>query len=371
MGHLGRERTLELLRDRFYWPQTAADVDRWIAGCKRCICRKAPEKRSAGLITIRTTQPLELVCMDFLSLEGSKGGYENILVITDHFTRYAQAIPTRNQTTMTVAKVLFDNLIVHYGFPARLHSDQGRNFESGVIKALCKVAGIKKSRTTPYHPMGNGMIVRFNQTLLNMLGTLPVEQKADWKSHVAQLVHAYNATKHDSTGCSPFSLMFGCEPRLPVDVAMGVPDEEGQEGHGRDYAMKLRDSLQRAYEIAGAYADKAGGRHKRRYDAKVREAVPAVGDRVLVKSVGHQGKHKLADVWENCPYTVRRQPNPDIPVYHVQQEDGHGNVRTLHCNMLLSIGSLPIREPEERHQQSSNQAPGKKIAAWIWWWKLI
>ena len=350
MGHLGRERTLELLRDRFYWPQMAADVDRWIVGCKRCICRKAPEKRSAGLITIRTTQPLELVCMDFLSLEGSKGGYENILVITDHFTRYAQAIPTRNQTAMTVAKVLFDNFIVHYGFPARLHSDQGRNFESGVIKALCKVAGIKKSRTTPYHPMGNGMTERFNQTLLNMLGTLPVEQKADWKSHVAPLVHAYNATKHDSTGCSPFSLMFGREPRLPVDVAMGVPEEEGQEGHGRDYAMKLRDRLQRAYEIAGAYADKAGGRHKRRYDAKVREAVLAVGDRVLVKSVGHKGKHKLADVWEDCPYIVRRQPNPDIPVYQVQREDGHGNVRTLHRNMLLPIGSLPIREPEERHQ---------------------
>ena len=113
---------------------------------------------------------MELVCLDFLSLERSKGGQEHILVITDHFTRYAQTFPTRNQLAKTTAKVLFENFIVHYGFPPRLYSNQGRNFENNVIKELCSLVG--KSRTTPYHPMGNGMTERFNQTLLNMLGTL-------------------------------------------------------------------------------------------------------------------------------------------------------------------------------------------------------
>ena len=115
---------------------------------------------------------MELVCIDFLTLERSKGGFEKILVITDHFTRYAQAFPTRNELAKTTAKVLFENFIVHYGFPARLHSGQGRKFESSVIQELCRLAGVEKSKTTSYHPMGNGMVERLNQTLLNILGTL-------------------------------------------------------------------------------------------------------------------------------------------------------------------------------------------------------
>ena len=158
--------------------------------------RKSNPGPSAELVNIVTIQPMELVCIDFLTFERSKGGFEKILVITDHFTRYAQAFPTRNELAKTTAKVLFGNFIVHYGFPARIHSDQGRNFESSVIKELCSLAGVEKSRTTPYHPTGNGMVERFNQTLFNMLGTLQNHKKDDWKSYVAPLVHSYNATKH-------------------------------------------------------------------------------------------------------------------------------------------------------------------------------
>ena len=187
---------------------------------------------------------MELVCIDVLSLERSKDGFENVLVITDHFTRYAQAFPTRNQSAKTTAKVLFENFIVHYGFPARIHSDQGRNFESSVIKELCALAGVQKTRTTPYHPMRNGMVERFNQTLLNMLGTLEDRQKDDWRSFVAPLVHSYNATKHESTGYSPYFLMFGRHPRLAVDAYLGLNSPDSPSFSSKEhYAAKLKKTF--------------------------------------------------------------------------------------------------------------------------------
>ena len=147
-------------------------------------------------------------------------------MLTDHFTRYAQAFPTRNQLAKTTAKVLFENFVVHHGFRARLHSDQGRNFESNIIKELCSLAGVDKSWATAYHPMVNGMVRRLNQTLLKMLGTLEEHQKHDWKSCVAPSVHSYNAARHGSTGYSPFFLMFGRHPRLAVDAYLGLSSPE-------------------------------------------------------------------------------------------------------------------------------------------------
>lgn len=204
MGHLGIERTLELTRSRFYWPKMAADVERKVKTCERCVRRKTQPDKAAPLVNIKTTRPMELVCMDFLSLEPDSHNTKDILVITDHFTKYAVAIPTRDQKASTVAKTLWEHFLGHYGFPERLHSDQGRDFESHTIKELCSLAGIRKVRTSPYHPRGNP-VERYNRTLLSMLGTLKDKEKIQWRDHVKPLTHAYNCTRNDVTGFSHMS----------------------------------------------------------------------------------------------------------------------------------------------------------------------
>ena len=173
-----------------------------------------------------------------------------------------------------------------------------------------------------------------------MLGTLPGEKKSDWKSYVAPLVHAYNSTVHDSTGYSPFYLMFGRHPRLPIDVYLGIqPRDEPQRSH-HEFASAVRDRLDFAFKKATKSANKSANSNKEAYDAKVRDSVLCPNDRVLVRNVGLKGKNKLADTWEQKVYRIVRKVNPDIPVYVVRPEEG-GKDRTLHRNMLLPYQSLP------------------------------
>ena len=337
VAHQGILRTLSLLRERFYWPGMQEEATQHVLKCSRCLRRKTPPQ-VAPLQPILVTQPLELVHMDYLSLEPSKGNIENILVITDHFTRYALAYPSKTQTAQATARILWDNFICHYGFPEKFISDQGRNFESDLIKELCKIAGVKKVHTTPYHPKGNGQCERFNSTLCNMLGTLSEEEKSDWKSHLGCMTHAYNCTKHASTTYSPYYLMFGRHPRLPIDVEFGLNKPNCSDNSSKSrYIQKLRRRLNYAFQKASKYSNQQAGKYKHSYDKSVKGPQLHEHDLVLVKIVAHKGRHKLQDRWEPEEYVVIEQPIAGTPVYKVKPVNGD-NVRTLHRNLLLPLG---------------------------------
>ena len=295
-------------------------------------------------MSIHTSAPMELVCVDFLTLEKSKGGIENVLVVTDHFSRYAQAYPTKDQKANTVAKVLWKNFFCRFGFCTKLVSDQGRNFESAIVKELCKCTGITKTHTTPYHPQGNGTTERFNRTLMNMLGTLEPHLKPRWHEHLDAMTHAYNCTRHDSTGFTPYYLMFGRHPRLPVDLIFGLADTNEKGGYS-EYVQTLHDSLSQAYAQANETSHHAKDQQKKYYDRKAKNQVFSPGDRVLVKKCHVEGRQKLGDRWESRPYiVVKKQPN--IPVYVVRPEDGETE-RVVHRNLLTQCMFLPVEQADE------------------------
>ena len=140
----------------------------------------------------------------------------------DHFTQYTQVYVTQSQIAKTVAKMLRDNFIIHYGLLEKILTDQGRKFESELITDFCRLTGTTKPRTSPYHPQTNDQCKRFNSTLINMQGTLPPECKPHWKVSIRMLVHAHNCTHNSAMGFSPYLLIYGRQPQLPIDVTFGI-----------------------------------------------------------------------------------------------------------------------------------------------------
>jgi transposase InsO family protein len=358
IGHPGRDRTLALVQVRFYWPGYTRDIENYVKQCFRCMCRKAQNPK-ASIVPIITSRPLELVCMDYLLVEPSQG-YEHLLVITDHFTKFSRVIPTKNESAKTTAKVLLESFINLYGYPERLHSDQGRNFESSLIQEICNLSGIAKSRTTPYHPQGNGSCEKFNSTLLGLLGTLAEDKKARWKDYINTLVFAYNCTPHKTTGFAPYELLFGRVPRLPIDSEFGLTALETKSVSYANYVDDLKEKIQYSQSLANANmalkADRSGQRHSR-------SVALNPNDRVLVRKVGLKGRHKLANLWDESIYIVVQQTNDSIPVYEVKPESG-GKHRVLHRNMLLPLGSVvppkPVPKPRKKNVLVPVAKPRKK-----------
>ena len=350
-GHQGRDRTVSLVRERFYWDILYKDTSDYVAQCPRCLRRKGTT-RPALLQPFFATQPLEIIHLDHLTLEPCKGQFESVLVVTDHFTRYAQAYAVKNQTALTTAKVLWEQFLRHYGFPQKILTDQGPGFESQLFQELMSMARIEKLRTTSYHPQTNGQCERFNSTLMNMLGTLTPDQKKDWKSHLLTMCHAYNSTQHSVTGYSPYYLMFGRHPRLPIDYQLGLTRDNLAQPSKFKFINKLNERLQEAYAKAEALTQEEANRQKKLYDRRSKDVVLTPGDLVLVRIVKWTERHKIQDKWEQEEYVVVSQPDSFLPVYKVRPISG-SNTRTLHRNLLVPLG-LQMKSIED--QDSSDIA---------------
>ena len=204
MGHLDCARVIQLPCERFYWSQMQNDITHYITKVSSCIKQKYPHvKTKAPLKHLTSFSPFELVSIDYLHLEKSSGGFEYILVVIDHFTQFTQAYPMRNKSGTTASNKIYNNFILKYGFPARIHHDQGAEFENHLFRQLESICRIKHSHMTPYHLEGNGQVERFNSTLLAMLHTLPEDKKSHWSDHVSKVVHADNYTRNEATGYLP------------------------------------------------------------------------------------------------------------------------------------------------------------------------
>ena len=327
MGHIGHERVFDLARTRVYWPRMYSDIKHYVQNVCCCLKQKRPTNtHREPLHPIETTSPFQLVSIDFLHLEKSKEGFEYILVVMDHFTRFAQAYPTKDKSAKTSAQKVYNDFILRFGFPQTIHHDQGGEFENKLFYQLDQLCGITHSRTTPYHPQGNGQVERFNRTLLGMLRTLPETYKSRWADHLNKLVYAHNCTRCDSTGFSPFYLLFGRNPPLVFDRLFGLRSSQERAQPYEVYVENWRKAMEQAHKIASQKASKASTKGKHQFDKKARAILLKPGDRVLVRNLRETGgPGKIRAYWEKDIYIVRMQKGTNVPVYEVARESGSGN----------------------------------------------
>ena len=214
VGHQGRDRTLSLMKERFWWLGMSQALLRAVANCGRCIQYEA-KGQLPPMQPIICTELMELVHIDYVGMEvtvatDKKPVVWNVLVVADHFTRYVQAFITKNHTARTMARVLYNNYFSVFGFPQRLMSDQGTEFCGKVIVAMCSLLGVEKIRTTPYHPQTNRSAERVHQTLQRMIGKLDPEKRRKWPAHIGSIIIAYNSTRSLVTRYSPYYLKLKC-----------------------------------------------------------------------------------------------------------------------------------------------------------------
>ena len=286
---------------------------------------------------------MELVHLDFLTLGGNADNSRsvNILTVTDLFTKYAQAYVTPKQTAVVVAHTLWENFLVHYGWPEKILTDQGKSFENNLIRELCEFTQVKKLCTSPYHPETKGQCEHFNATLINMLGTLPTHAKKNWQEQVTTLTHAYNCTVSSVTGFSPYFFMFGRTPKIPLDIEMGMILQEQEQTSYQNNANKLQARLKWAYQKAQENNKKESECHKKYYDQRMRCMSLKPNDLVLVHAKAPSGDHKIAYQWEDIQHPFLSQLG-DQPVFRVWPVDAVAdeNIRVLHRNMLFPVQSV-------------------------------
>ena len=218
-----------------------------------------------------------------------------MLVLQDHFSKYVVAYVVKDQTACTAAETLRNEYFGLFGVPAYLISDQGKAFTGHIITHLCDLYGVQKLRTSPYHAQTNGQVECMNQMIICMIGKLEEDKKACWSEHLPELLLAYNATCSAVTGYSPYYLLFGRRPRIPVDYLFPNLCDSPHQTKMEVSVAAMQKRLKEAFALARCLTSEAAAKQCCYYDHKAGAVALQPGDIVMVRTDGFVGKWKVKD----------------------------------------------------------------------------
>ena len=343
-AHQGQCHSTALMQECFWWPGMTQDLRNCI---KKCSCCRKYEAAPpvAPMKPLSCSGPGELLHVDFTSIEETVPLKEdpvirNVLVLQDHFSKYVVAYVVKYQTARTAAETLRNGYFRLFGTPAYLVSDQGKAFTGHVITHLCQLYRVQKLRTLPYHAQTNGQVECMNQTIIRMIDKLEEDRKACWSEHLPELLLAYNATHFTVTGYSPYYLLFGRRPRIPVDYLFPTLHDSPHQTKIKVSVAAMQKRLKEAFTVARRFTSEEVARQCRYYDRKAGAVALQPGDVVMVRTDGFVGRRKVKDHWEDGGFIVESQLE-DWPVYKVKCPTSDDRQKPkywiLHRNRLLLI----------------------------------
>ena len=338
LAHTGCNRTYEMLKQRAYWPGLRRDVTAHVLSCEQCQRMKGNNRTNNW-----PTQPIpvsnigELWSIDIMGpFPMTTSGNQYVVVMTEHFTRWIEAAPVPDQRAVTVCKAVMDRIIANHGVPQRILTDQGPCFESDEFRQCMQRMGVKRIRTTPYHPQTNGLTERNNRTIKEWLAT----KGGNWEEQLPLVLLAYRASPQTATGSSPFELIYGRLPRLPVDQAIGVWSTrrmtEPEIANSREKAnWRLQNTQQKAQEqstsiLRGRYKIFPPGAKVKYRDHRAHGATGP-------------GSRKFLPRWRGPYEVVERQG----PVYLIRNDREHHRV---HASQLATWHEYRTRNNEGLNQ---------------------
>ena len=285
---MGIKKTADKIQSAFYWPGIQGDVTRY---CKSCdVCQKTVNKGSVPKVPLEKMplidKPFKRVTIDLVGPIGPprEDGHRYILTLVDFATRYPEAVPLKNIDTETVAEALVD-IFSRMGVPEEILSDLGTQFVSECMKEVTRLLSIKQLTTTPYHPMCNDLTEKFNGTMKSILKRLCSEQPRQWHHYINPLLFAHREVPQESTGFSPFELLYGRPVRGPMFILKELWTKELEEPEVKNsyqYVFELREKLEDTLKLTHTELQKAQHKDKHYYDRKAKVRRFAQGDKVLI-----------------------------------------------------------------------------------------
>lgn len=370
--HMATERCFQTIRMKYYWKSMYQDIKTYIETCEECQKSKRHyQGKSAPLHPFKSDDDIfSRLHMDFLELNKTPEGFKYLLVVTCAFSKWNEAFPMKSTKAVDVARVLYDEIITRYGAFKVLITDRAQDFVSKLIKELCNLFQITKLNTCSYCPQGNAQVERTNGTILKCLRIYSNKEQNNWPSLIPSILLANRIAPNESTGLSPYMILFGRECRLPLDTALLPPTN--LHGTAEDYMRSIIEKQQMTREIVQENISKAQEKYKTHYDKKTKEPSYKVGQRVWLYSSRVQkglkvkmiqkyvGPYYIVQIKNNITFKLRRCADNTLvrSMIHANRLKPYHDPASRPTNLPEMFRNDTIeRNPEEITEENEDDPP--------------